>query len=514
MSTLPGKRKRPSENAAGRATGAEGTGYLPIDLWNLVAARSQPIEIYNLCLTSRLFHESPTGGFWVPALTPSEQSTRPSSAKSDLRKAPSAQQGAYVSSAAASSAAASSAAAKEGASAAAKGETFHSAPAAVKDPYAIPATQLLRTSLLASLRSVLGRFGVDPCIVCSTPASAPGAVISGSTMAQVCLGENWKGADLDIFCTAAAAPKVRSALVGNGKALAGFCDTYCGVGFFRHEMQTEIHHVEKWAKWPQTVPQSERPKDARGLEDDFDFAEACERGKNINHDDYDLNRRFPGGSYYGEWKSGFAPEHHIVVASGELPFDFRLERDSTCEIDVVVASSGAASALELLNSFDLSICKASWDGNTFRIPHPHLTFARKSITEPFRRSVMVEYMNGYGQPIPGTIPSTDEHNTVYEYMSPQARMQLQARMQRIQAGVMNAVAKVLVGSPQVKPFEFSERTDWNTNLNWSVVAYHNWIVALFKRLQRYTSRGIHVKDAPEGALALAGKLHIEGTTGR
>ena len=75
---------------------------------------------------------------------------------------------------------------------------------------------------------------------------------------------------------------------------------------------------------------------------------------------------------------------------------------------------------------------------------------------------------------------------------------------------MNAVAKVLVGSPQVKPFEFSERTDWNTNLNWSVVAYHNWIVALFKRLQRYTSRGIHIKDAPEGALALADELGREG----
>ena len=150
---------------------------------------------------------------------------------------------------------------------------------------------------------------------------------------------------------------------------------------------------------------------------------------------------------------------------------------------------------ELLNSFDLSICKASWDGNTFRIPHPHLTFARKSITEPFRRSVMVEYMNGYCQPIPGTISSSI----------------FQARMQRIQAGVMNAVAKVLVGSPQVKPFKFSEHTDWETKLNCSVVASHNWIMALFKRLRRYTSRGIHIKDAPEGALALADKLNREGT---
>ena len=52
----------------------------------------------------------------------------------------------------------------------------------------------------------------------------PGAVLSGSTMVQVVLGEVWKDSDIDVFCTAAAAPAVRTQLVQNQNFNGSECD--------------------------------------------------------------------------------------------------------------------------------------------------------------------------------------------------------------------------------------------------------------------------------------------------
>ena len=58
---------------------------------------------------------------------------------------------------------------------------------------------------------------------------------------------------------------------------------------------------------------------------------------------------------------------------------------------------GIITAHDLLDSFDLTICKASFDGTTFKIPEPHLLFNRKSTMEPCRRLFLQSYMNHYGK---------------------------------------------------------------------------------------------------------------------
>ena len=73
---------------------------------------------------------------------------------------------------------------------------------------AIADANMVRASLLSSLKRVLdnSRSGIT---LDSVRALPEGALIAGSTVAQACLGVLWE-ADVDVFCSAKAAPWVRS----------------------------------------------------------------------------------------------------------------------------------------------------------------------------------------------------------------------------------------------------------------------------------------------------------------
>ena len=91
------------------------------------------------------------------------------------------------------------------------------------------ATRLLREALSASLQRVLQFHAVPASAVAFGPlrrAGRPGAVLGGSTMVQVVLGETWAGSDIDILCTPAAAPAVRTQLVESGFSLARMHKSY------------------------------------------------------------------------------------------------------------------------------------------------------------------------------------------------------------------------------------------------------------------------------------------------
>jgi hypothetical protein len=62
--------------------------------------------------------------------------------------------------------------------------------------------------------------------------------------------------------------------------------------------------------------------------------------------------------------------YHIKPkAGGNLPFDFNADHS----IDLVVAKVNK-SAYDLLNDFDIEICKTSWNGKNFKIPNPNQTW--------------------------------------------------------------------------------------------------------------------------------------------
>jgi hypothetical protein len=99
------------------------------------------------------------------------------------------------------------------------------------------------------------------------------------------------------------------------------------------------------------------------------------------------------------------PPYCIQPLPGDdFPFDFLFSSDYEYRqkvIDLVVGKTEVLFATELTDDFDLSICKASWDGEVFCIPDPHHAFNGQSRMDSNRKAVMESYMrhfDGSGDP--------------------------------------------------------------------------------------------------------------------
>jgi hypothetical protein len=128
--------------------------------------------------------------------------------------------------------------------------------ARLKDNFQPLATRLLHTVLRSGLESVLGSrnypldlatFFVD---LHAAPDGSPQLLISGSTMVQAALCFQWKGSDLDLFCSCAAAPLVRQRLQEEcGLICTGTSFTYGGGGLGDTKLSA-VSHVEGYALAP------------------------------------------------------------------------------------------------------------------------------------------------------------------------------------------------------------------------------------------------------------------------
>lgn len=173
---------------------------------------------------------------------------------------------------------------------------------------------------------------------------------------------------------------------------------------------TKIHHVEHWGSLEENIDEN--------LEKTFDnwaggrtVAEANKEGAGIDSDmlkssDY-YKDAVNAGKYvqenYVDWKwdrihslgVDQGKVYHIKPKPGDdLPFDFNGEGN----IDLIVARKNVNTPYELLKDFDLTICRASFDGKIFRIPDPHCTFSRQSTMEPNRRAIVESYLKHYSNP--------------------------------------------------------------------------------------------------------------------
>jgi hypothetical protein len=177
---------------------------------------------------------------------------------------------------------------------------------------------------------------------------------------------------------------------------------------------------------------------------------------------------------------------------GDLPFDFKGWGD----IDLIVAKVGL-SASDLLEGFDLDICKASFDGKKFRIPHPHLTFAGKTKMEPNRSAVIGSYVRHHREP---------ENRRNLEVID----------LSRLASTTIRAVRRDVPSAPFYGRLDIADKLPdcynpnaefWDhqgTFLNDSFVQmkhgapiqFHNWCCKLIRRLRKYNHRGIEVVDAP------------------
>lgn len=187
---------------------------------------------------------------------------------------------------------------------------------------------------------------------------------------------------------------------------------------------------------------------------------------------------------------------------GDLPFDF----EGSGGIDLIVAQKGL-SASDLLDGFDLDICKAAFDGKKFHIPDPHLTFASKTKMEPNRRAVIESYVRHHresGGPRRDPIVAS-----------------------RLTNATISAVRRDVPNTPFYERLDISDRISDRYNPNasfWDTgsprgtlqdpmvqmkhgarIQFHNWCCKLINRLRKYQKRGIEVVDAP----TIAEDFHIK-----
>jgi hypothetical protein len=364
-----------------------------------------------------------------------------------------------------------------------------------KAPVRLLATQMLRASLESNFHRALGqqleplRGTLAALASVAGKGSRPGAVISGSTVVQAVLGQFWSAqedatlaggsdtevqCDVDIFCTASAAPKVRTSLVvpspkGSNFVLAGFPSGYSenGNGPSGHVLENKVHHVEVFAP----RPGEDWEGDYSGV--GFDWDEACKYGAD-----------FDPAMYAGTFPRDFlkTKEHKIRVLGGQkLPFNFDLMHEPQVKIDFVVGEIAVKSALEMLGAFDIVICKASFDGRVFRIPDPHSAFVRKTAMEPSRMKLMRSFASAYGSAPSVERPPIHEDDGEFD---------------ESWAAVVHVAKEIKKAGVRWDddPFSLIERHGDSGFPATVERYYHNFFAKLFKRYHKYARRGLKFVD--------------------
>ena len=234
---------------------------------------------------------------------------------------------------------------------------------------------------LACLQRLLTRFGL--------PANS--FFLSGSTIVQACLGVLWEKStnvktDVDIFCSQDAAPIVRSWLVTANAAGPGHhIFTGAHFGYFDQShfvvQESPISHVEKFGKFTSTM----KPPVGTVSTDQHQLClESEESTKNaIQHGGSKQTKHLQDGIFVCTHNGDPVP--FLPKSVTKNLYRMRVEDSVQFEdkVDLVVAKR-LSSALDLINNFDLDICRCSFNGINFSIPNPHNVFKNKQAPEsPF-----------------------------------------------------------------------------------------------------------------------------------
>lgn len=147
---------------------------------------------------------------------------------------------------------------------------------------------------------------------------------------------------------------------------------------------------------------------------------------------------------------------------------------------------------DILDDFDLTICKASFDGKTFRIPEPHLTFARKTSMEPNRRAVVESYLKHFPEIEKrcGAVAQSKIASTVIKSVRKEVPDAPFYRLVDFAALIPDRY-----GDPDEDDIFAMYNPMYQAKLG-PPIQFHNWTKKLVDRLNKYQGRGIEVIDAP------------------
>lgn len=275
-----------------------------------------------------------------------------------------------------------------------------------------------------------------------------------------------------------------------------------------YTVDTSIHHVEHWGSVATNIRYSSDSEDEKRREidldklDDFEYYKrAVDQGKGISR--Y-ANGKWMHTMYFdilGVDRNKNNEYDIKPMPGGVIPFDY----DGRGNIDLIVADVGGKEwhekviPAELLDEFDLTICKASFDGKKFHIPDPHRTFKGETTMEPNRRAVVESY--------------------VRHFKSPGEKRLGPIEQSRLASTAIEALRKDVPVSPFYHQLDFAARLpdrytgaefgdDWDDPHKGTLydtmvqakygasISFHNWIRKLITRLHKYQKRGIEVVGAP------------------
>ncbi|KAK3270578.1 hypothetical protein CYMTET_21024 [Cymbomonas tetramitiformis] len=309
----------------------------------------------------------------------------------------------------------------------------------------------------------------------------PQVLLSGSLAVQSVLGlsgedEKWKDADVDIFCTWKAAPFVRQRLIELcGLICSGVDNTYRQDGRdlngdFERSSLSVIHHVESYNSRP-----------TKGNTDD-EGGYYLNAGLEYNSDEYyaqtikwgaevlvSTGRREmvgkPGGS-----------------AGGAFAYDWELRCGSF--VQLIVGFHDVIDARELLESFDLEICKSSFDNRVFRVPSPGNSFAGHTAVTPVRHGLIDDFMRNVTKFAPKVkYVDCDDNRTMSKVL---------VNMKKSSWAGLGATPYKDTGKGEFMDFMDPSWDDFQCR--------YIFITKLIKRMKKYAERGVKIDDPPHGAL--------------
>ena len=315
-------------------------------------------------------------------------------------------------------------------------------------------------------------------------SATPQVLISGSLAVQAALGKDgeeryWRHADVDIFCTAEAAPFVRKRLFERcGLICTGLMNSY-GASLdedvadplqgnmtrSRRGGRLLLSHVERYA-----------PRPTKG--DTFGTFESDDE----NALTYDSDEYYEQVKKWGAEtiESALSGEHFAFSPLGFPPgdtflYDYSLDNSF---VQLIIGLPGrVADARDLLREFDLEICKCSYDGRTFRVPAPVQTFASRSTVDPARRYLVDDFMRKRAK----HAPNVDEISCLDS-----------------DPAMEKAIAKMTKKGWKgigMRPYVECERDDFDI-VDRDFLDRYEFLAKIVARLRKYARRGVAIIDPP------------------
>ena len=325
-----------------------------------------------------------------------------------------------------------------------------------------------------------------PKLIPSDVKTKPQVLLSGSLAVMSVMGVQsddvrWEDADVDIFCTWEAAPFVRQRLFENcGLICSGHDNSYMSPGpdevlKFGDFTQTALSHVESYCSRP---------------------TEGMSHGAGVGRDypsPYSSDAYFAQVSKWGAHAIN-EPYGKVGVPWGSqgdfFLYDYHLREEGNVQLIVGVEDVG--DARELLNSFDLQICKCSFDGTTFRVPNALKSFAGHTVVTPARRALVQDFMRNVEK-------FADDVEYVHGDTSEMVKV-----LSKMTAKSWNGVGGTRFKETWVTTYA-GEKT-----LSHDFVARYIFLTKLVERMQKYNERGVAIDDPPKGALDWEVAKYVEG----